>query len=263
MNIDSRANGANKNKESIMDAGLYSNLFEVYLEEQDAQLMQIERNRFPDLRGLRHEILQRGIDAQVYATGEDIYGYSGQQEQLAGFGFTTKTLKIHEIPPFASHLILEGYINSLREAEYTCQRDFGRVSVFQFKSPLLKTSVGVKLFRGFELESFFILNPETEDLTYVMVVNPAFTYLDPNDQPINPKNIVTKFGNETLRAIRVRQGDLAPRGGINLEVSRQRLVEIIMPFVAARHKFVLPCGIPAELGTEPIRIILSGPETRQ
>ncbi len=246
-----------------MDAGLYSNLFEVHIEEQDTQLMQIERARFPDLRELRHAILQQGIGAQVYATGEDIYGYGEQQDHLASFGFTIKTLKIHEIPPLASHLILEGYVNSLSAAEYACQQDFGRVSVFQLKSPLLKTSVGVKLLRGFELESLFILNPETEGLTYVVVVNPAFTYLDPNDQPINPENIVAKFGNETLRAMRVRQGDFAPRGGINLEVSRQRLMEVILPFVAARHSFVLPCGISAELSTEPIRIILSGPETRQ
>lgn len=246
-----------------MDAGLYSNLFNVNLEEQDTTLMHIERTHFPDLRELRREISQQGIGAEVYATGEDIYGYGDQQNQLISFGFLAKTFKVHEIPPLASHLILEGYVDSLKEAEYTCQRNFGRVSVFQFKLPLLKTAVGVKLFRGFELESFFILNPETENITYVIVVNPAFTYLDPNDQPINPENIVTKFGNETLRAIRVRQGDLAPRGGINLEVSRQRLVEIILPFVAARHKFVLPCGIPAELDTEPIRIILSGPEARQ
>ena len=181
----------------------------------------------------------------------------------AEFGFELKSIRVSLTPPLVSRLILEGYVDSLTQAGYTSRWSFGRVVVYQFGTALLETPQGVKLFRGFELQSLYLLNPETNTLVYGMIIDATFTYRDRDNQPISPREVVTRFGHDALRLLRTRQGDLAPRGGINLEISRQRLVELVLPFVNARHNFVLPCGIPAELNQVPVRIVLAGEEQKQ
>jgi len=243
-----------------MDTGLYVNLFEVKFEDCDLTLMLARRSQYTDLRGLRQRLAEAKFAARVFAVGDEVYGYGLESNRLADYGFVPTTVRIGQHPPLASRMVLEGYIAGLEEAGYACEYSFGRVTAYQYGKALLETANGVKLYRGFELQSLYLLDPETDLLVYSIVINPAFAYHDPNGQPLNTHDVVARFGHETLQALRTRQGDLAPRGGINLEVSRQRLMELILPFVAARHVFTLPCGIPAELSQEPIRIVLAGQE---
>lgn len=249
-----------KNNEMNLDTGLYVNLFEVEFEDCDADLMRASRSRFPALRDFRKQLADRNLAVRVYAVDEWVYGYGPDRDQLAESGFEPKTIRIREIPQLTSRLILEGYADSLKQAGYTCHWSFGRAFAYQFKTPLLTTTAGVKLFRGFELQSLYLLDPETENLVYGMVINAVFKYRDQNDKPLNTREVVTRFGSDTLRQLRIKQGDLAPIGGINLEVSRQRLMELTLPFVNARHSFELPCGIPAELTQQPVRVVLAGQE---
>lgn len=241
-----------------MDAGLYVNLFEVKFDDCDVKLMRVSRSQYPDLRNLRQRLDDANLDVRVFATGDEVYGYGAESGRLIEYGFVPETVRIGQLPPLASRMVLEGYIASLKEAGYTCEYSFGQVTAYQYGKALLETTSGVKLFRGFELQSLYLLDPDSDLLVYGIVINPAFTYHDSNNQPLNTHDIVARFGHDTLQALRTRQGDLAPRGGINLEVSRQRLVELILPFVATRHTFTLPCGISAELSQEPIRIVLAG-----
>jgi hypothetical protein len=246
-----------------MDVGLYANLFEVNFEDHDVDFMHTDRSPYPKLRDLRQQLAERKIEARVFATGGEVYGYGSEQNQLVEFGFRLKSVRIGQIPPLASRLVLEGYANSLTQASYTIRWSFGRATAYQFGKALLETPSGVKLFRGFELQSLYLLNPETNALVYGIVVNAVFTCRDRDDQSLSTREVVARFGHDTLRLLRTRQGDLAPRGGINLEISRQRLVELVLPFVNARCSFVLPCGIPAELNRVPVRIILAGEEQKQ
>jgi hypothetical protein len=249
-----------RNNEMNLDAGSYVNLFEVEFEDRETDLMRTSRRQFPDLRDFRKQLADRNLAVRVYAVDEWVYGYGVDQDQLAESGFESKTIRIREIPQLTSRMILEGYVECLKQAEYTHFWDFGRASVYQFKTPILTTPKGVKLFRGFELQSLYLLDPETENLVYGMVINAVFKYRDQNDKPLSTHEVATRFGSDTLRQLRIKQGDLAPFGGINLEVSRQRLMELTLPFVKARHDFDLPCGIPAELRQQPVRIVLSGQE---
>ena len=131
---------------------------------------------------------------------------------------------------------------------------------YYFGKPLIETESGVKLYRGFELQSMYLFNPETESLVYGISINAGFKFRDVGNNSLNTRTVKAKFGSETLKKLRIKQGDLAPMGKINLEVSRQRLMELIMPFVKARHEFVLPCGISAELNLTPMRVVLSAEE---
>lgn len=260
MSINNHA--VTRGEDTPMDAGLFVNLFKVNFEDRDTSFMQAERSRYPELRALRERLAEQEIAARVYATGGSIYGYGEEAARLQEFGFTHSVLHVGTIPSLASQQILEGYLDSLKQVDYAVEQGLGHATAYQLGKALLQTASGVKLFRGVELQTLFLLDPETETLVFLMAVDPVFAYKDPRGQPINTHEIVSQFGSETLRDLRIRQGDLAPRGGINLEVARQRLADMILPFVAARHSFCLPCGIPAELGQEPVRIILAGPEMR-
>ncbi len=245
-----------------MDAGLYINLFEVSFENRETDFLVAKRSQHPRLRDFRKQLTDQKIETRIYAAGDEIYGYGTGQSELANFGFTPSRIHVAQTPPLASRLILEGYVDSLAEVGYTCWWSFGRANVYQFTKALLEVQ-GVRLYRGFELQSMYLLNPETEALTYGMIIDAVFTYRDANNKPLSTAVVTSKYGHDTLQQLRIKQGDFAPRGGINLEVSRQRFAEMILPFVAARHDFTLPCGILAQLNQEPVRVILSGEEQRQ
>lgn len=245
-----------------MDTGLYVNLFEVAFEDREADFMLSGRDKHPNLRELRKQVADRQIEARVYATGDEVYGYGPARDQLSDFGFAHERVSIAKTPSLASRLVLEGYVDSLNEAGYTCWWSFGRANAYQFGKALLEVR-GIRLFRGFEIQSMYLLNPETEALNFGMIIDAVFTYRDADNKPLNTAEVTSKYGPDALQQLRIKQGDFAPRGGINLEVSRQRLAEMILPFIAARHEFVLPCGIPAQLNPEPVRVVLSVEEQRQ
>src|SRR5262249_8697170 len=133
-----------------MDVGLYANLFEVNLEDRDTNFMYTDRSQHLKLRDLRQQLAERKIEAGVFATGDQVYGYGPEQNQLTEFGFRLKNIHIGRTPPLASRLILEGYVDSLIRAGYTNRWSFGRAVVYQFGTALLESPQRVKLFRGFE-----------------------------------------------------------------------------------------------------------------
>jgi hypothetical protein len=241
-----------------MDIGILINLFPVTFDDCEATLMRADRCRFPTIRDLRQTLQATGLDAHIFAVAGHIYGYGGEQAALTSYGFEPATVRVREMPQLASHLILDGYVASLVDAGYSCRWRFGRATVYQFGTPLLRTSSGVALIRGFEVQSMYLHDPEEEQLVYGLIVDAAFTYRDADDRPISPRDIAARYGAGVLRQLRTRQGDLTPNGGINLEVSRQRLVQYIVPFIAARHAFMLPCGIAATVDRDPVRVVLSG-----
>jgi hypothetical protein len=242
-----------------MDVGIYLNMFEVEFDDSPVTVMATSRNKFPDLRDLRDTLKKRSLDAQVYSVESQIYGYGLQQNELEAFGFSPVQVQIKSIPKLATRLILEGFVTSLAEAEYSCQWNKRGPKVYQFHTPLL-THKEVKLYRGFELQSLYIYNPEIDDLSFVLVIDALFTYRGPQHEPLRPDEVIQRFGKETFDALLIRQGELAPQGKINLEVSRQRLLQQTLPFVEKRGTFVLPVHITARLSQEPVRVVLAGDE---
>jgi hypothetical protein len=239
-----------------MDTGVYLNLFQVDFADQVVTLMKSDRSAFAQLRDLRRHISERGIRASVYAVHEDVFGYGPEQQGLSQMGFRPTTLRLSETPQLTSRLILEGFVEALSDAGYSYVWEFGRAIAFQLGKPLLELPAGVRLFRGVQVAPVYFHDPETERLTFALALDAVFGYRDTAGTTLSPREIVARFGAESLRRLRTRQGDFAPGGGINIEVSRQRLTDFIMPFVQARHTFSLACGIPAELMQAPTRVIL-------
>jgi len=243
-----------------MDPGIYLNLFKVSFEDTPVELMSAGRNAWPSLKELRKQLRERAIDADVYAVDDTVYGYGQQQAALTEFGFAPKRHQIGTTPSLAARLILEGFVTSLTAVGYTLEWSKQGATVYQRNPPLLKLDSGLTLYRGFDIQSLYLNDPELEELFYAVVIDAAFTYRDADDKPLRPDAVKARFGEEAFNQLLVKQGDLTPQGKINLEVSRQNFTKLILPFVAQRGRFTLPCGIPATTSLEPIRIVLASDE---
>lgn len=254
--VDQRGKQSIRTPQRVLDPGIYVNLFEVILQEELANVMVIERKRFPNMRALRDTLRAKKLDVWVYAWDDTIFGYGAQASILSDCGFTSKTIALRDHPQLTERMILDGYIRSLEKASYTCQWGKGIAKVYQFEKPLFETETGVRMFRGFELRGQFLWDAEHEQITFGIVIDAIFAYRDREDRSLSVADIVARFGSRTLKQLRQRQGELSPRGAINLEVSRQRLLRQTLPFVDARHLFVLPCGVRAELSLSPTRVVL-------
>jgi hypothetical protein len=240
-----------------MDAGLYVNLFEVSFPDTPVEIMRVERSKYPDLRSLRRELATKQMAVRVYSSRDVVYGYGERQaEALADYGFVKVTVPLKEMPEVTSRMILEGLVEHLRVDGYQSQERKGRTTVFDWKTPIFVTKEGTRLFRGYDLRSLFLRAPVGESLFFGIIVDVVYAYTDSQGARLSTHEIVARFGNEALRAMRQKQGDILPNGRINLEVSRQRLTEHILPFVQRYRSFALPCGIEATLSAEPVRVIL-------
>lgn len=243
-----------------MDAGFYVNLFEVSFPDTPLEVMQVERSKYPDLRGLRRELAEKHAVVRVYSSHDVVYGYGEQAEDLVDYGFVKVAVSLKEIPEVASRMILEGLIERLTVDGYQCQERKGKATVFDFRTPVLVTREGAKLFRGYDLRSLFLWDTASESLVFGIIVDVNYAYTDGQGTRLSTHELVARFGSEALQAMRQKQGDILPNRRINLEVSRQRLTEHILPFVQKYRSFPLPCGIEATLSVEPVRVILTGEE---
>jgi len=244
-----------------MDAGLYVNLFEVSFPDTPVELMRVERSKYPDLRSLRRELAAKQMAVRVYSSRDVVYGYGERQaEALADYGFIKVTVPLKEMPEVTSRMILEGLVERLMVDGYQSQERKGRTTVFDFGTPVFVTKEGARLFRGYDLRSLFLRDPADESLFFGIIVDVVYAYTDSQGARLSTHDVVIRFGNEALQALRQKQGDILPNRRINPEVSRQRLTEHILPFVQRYRSFTLPCGIEAALSAEPVRVIPTGEE---
>jgi len=82
-----------------------------------------------------------------------------------------------------------------------------------------------------------------------------------SDNPLNYREIVQLYGSSTLQEIRAIQKDLIQVGEkykANLEASRQRLLEDIIPFIEKIKEITLPCNISASITKTPTRVLEVG-----
>jgi len=200
-----------------MEAGFYVNLFEVSSPDTPIELMRVERSRYPDLRTLREELTEKYTAVRVYSSHDVVYGYGGRQaDALVGYGFAKVTVPLKEIPEVTSRMILEGLIERLTIDGYQSQERKGRATIFDFTTPILVTSGGARLHRGYDLRTLFLKDPASESLLFGIVVDVAYAYTDSQGARLSTHEVVARFGSETLQAIRQKQGDILPDRRINL-----------------------------------------------
>ena len=239
-----------------IEHGIYLNLFPVDIPEHSADLMVIERNLYPDLRELRNELKNT---IKVYADEDKVYGYGADAIMLKDKGFKKIEISLYEVPRLTGRMILEGFINKVKSDNYEVIEKKGRCEIFNWNDFKITSDNNVKVFKGFDIRSIFILDSQEIKLVFGLIVDVVYAFKDSSDQPLklNTYLILKNFGSKTSSEVRQIQGELIPTG-INTEIARQRLLENILPFIENYSDFDLPCGLKATLSTEPMRVILGG-----
>jgi hypothetical protein len=245
----------------MLEPGHYANMFEVKLpEELEVILVACERSKFSSLKELRHEILEAGKEAFIYAPEQSgiIYGYGPDIEWLRDKGFNDIKVNLAEEPRLTGKMIIDSFISKAKTQGYTpfFPNEIGRCKLFNWNEFRPSSDGNVKVYLGFDIRTIFLFDETTEDLSFSIIVDVCYSLKDSDDKPLNFHDIVSKFGSATLRQVRQIQRDLLPTGKLNTEVSRQRLVEQIFPFISSIDAIALPCGINAAVSQNPLRIIV-------
>lgn len=256
--------------ETTIELGYYINLFNILVPEQEVQIMVSERTKYPILRELREEIKKSGKEIFVYAPVESdkVYGYGKDMEWLSNKDFCLETINLYDKPKLTSRMIIEGVINRAKEIGYIPQKlkqdkniyqvlnkNKGRLKLYSYGKFKKTSDNQIKVFMGYDLRVIFLKDPVEDKLSFGLIVDAAYSLKDVNDKPLDYHAIISRFGSSTLREVRQIQKDLIPTG-INREVSRQRLIEDIIPFVEQLNEIELPCGLKVKINLSPCRIIL-------
>ncbi len=243
----------------MLDPGYYSNMFEVNIPDVEIEFMTAERRLYPNLKDLRKEIEGSGKEVYVYApeSSSKVFGYGKDAEWLLSKGFLQEKIKLLEEPRLTGRLILEGVIEKAKELGYAPmpEKEKGRCVLFNERDFKETSDGNVRVYRAFDIRVIFLRDPLEDKLKYFLIVDVHYPLRDKSGNTLNYKQIVNRFGSKTLREVRQIQKDLIPTG-INREVSRQRLLEDIIPFVKEIEKLYLPCGIEAKIIPEPCRILV-------
>jgi hypothetical protein len=232
--------------------GIYLNLFPVNIPDHPVDLMVIERDRYPDLRELRNELKNT---IKLYADKDKIYGYGSDVIMLKDKGFKKIEISLYKVPRLTVRMILEGLINKVQSNKYEVIEKKGRCKIFNWDDFKITSDKNVKVFKGFDIRSIFILDSQENKLVFGLIVDVVYAFKDSLNQPLNTYLISNNFGSRTFSEVRQIQGELI-RTGINTEIARQRLLEHILPFIESHLEFDLPCGLKVKLSAEPMRVIL-------
>jgi len=243
--------------------GFYVNLFEIQVPSENILIMEIERSNFNSLKYLKEEI--EGLRKNIYLYAPEksnlIYGFGEDMDWLSQKRFMSGIINLHSEPRLTSYIILQGIFNKAKSLDYSVEmaKDKGRYKLFH-PQKFKETSHGeIKIFKGYDIRIIF-LKPQLEpSFFFGLIVDVDNKFIDKDNNSISPQNIVKKFGHPILKEVRQIQKDLIPTG-INTEVSKQRLLEDIMPFIEEISELVLPIKeeLKVTLDSYPVQIIIGG-----
>jgi len=245
--------------------GFYVNLFEIHVPFENISIMKGERKKFPSFNDLREKIETQKKNIYLYAPERSnfVYAFGKDMKWLSNYGFTLDNINLHSEPQLTSYIILQGIFSKAKSLGYSIDntKDKGRYKLFH-PQKFEETSHGeVKIFQGYDIRIIF-LKPQLEPYFFFgLIVDVSYKFRDQNDNSINFHDIVKKFGSPVLQEIRQIQKDLIPTG-INTEVSKQRLLEDILPFIEEISEIVLPIKeeLRVTIDSSPMQIIIGGDE---
>ncbi|GBC73200.1 hypothetical protein HRbin04_00596 [archaeon HR04] len=256
-----------------LDPGYYSNLFKISVTPTDIEIMVAERNRFSDLRHLRTEIKESNKHIFVYAPPEqseqltgkgsnlrkvskNLYGFGRDCSWLAKKEFNLENIHICDEPRLTCYIIRQAICEEVKRLGY--QPETGKGRDVYWSEPRLICDSKIKIFTGYDSRIIFLQDPIEKVLNFIFILDVKYKIKDYADTPLNYRNILENFGSSTLKEIRQIQKDLIPTG-INKEVSRQRLLEDILPFVERISTITFPVSnsenISIKIDTNPTRIL--------
>jgi len=236
--------------------GIYINIFDVGLGADTIAIPALAADRVSDYDAFKTTLEAEGITF-LYREGKEIYGHGINLPILVERGFKEKTVRLRESPRLTARMILQGIIDRVA-SEYTAFESKGRVEFVCKRKCATLIEGKVSMYRAYDTRCLFLKDHDTGSIEFGLVIDTNFRLKDQNGKSLNSHQIRGQFGKGALSEIRRFQGDLVPGGKINTEVSRQRLLEEIIPFVQQYSRITLPGGISAEIDTEPMHVVLGG-----
>lgn len=251
----------------MLEPGYYLNMFEVSLLDDEAEFMTVKRSIYPSLEELRREIEDAKKKIRLYAPvgSPKVFGYGEDKDWLSSKGFEKEKINFVDQPKLTGRLILEGIIEKAKEYEYhpMPEREKGRVVLFN-ENEYEETSDGnVRVYKSYDIRVIYLRDVGSGKLKFYFIVDLRYPLRDKRSgNPLGYREIIQLYGSGTLREVRTIQKDLIriSEGEFraNLEASRQRLLEDIIPFAKRIGEITLPCNTKAVISDTPCRIVVVG-----
>lgn len=247
----------------MLEPGYYTNMFEVKLSREEVEFMVCERSRYPSLKTIRSDIERFGKEILLYAPvkSKRIFGCGRDFEWLASKGFQKETIKLTNEPRLTGRLILEGIMRKSKEIGFfpMPEKEKWRITLFNENNFTTTSDDNIYIYKCYDLRVIYLKDVTSNTLKFYAIIDVKFLFRDKTNKPLNTAEIVRLYGSYMLKEIRVLQKDLVrvnEKFKANTEVSRQRLLEDLIPFVEKVKEFFLPCNVRAHLNTLPCRIMM-------
>lgn len=238
----------------IVSPGIYANLFNVRLNEESVDLMTIGVGHVPEYDSLKAKLQLEGVSF-LYYDYKEIYGDSKDPSILSNHGFVKRHFELQENPRLVARMILQGFIDKV-SPDFNIVESKGRLEFVSKRKCASAANGQVAMYRAYDIRCIFLKDCDTGNLEFGVVIDVNFKLKSQAGEPLNSHDIRIKFGQGALSEIRRFQGELVPGGKINTEISRQRLLEDIIPFIQQYSNIELPGRIGATINAEPVHVVL-------
>ena len=231
----------------------FTNIYPVDILQDQINIMNISYPSINDFKDFRELYKSKGIS--LYRDGETIFGYGNNKELLTKDGFTEKKIELKDYPRLTSRLILEGILTFLENKGYYIHINLGRSTVF---NPALEkiTKSGIKVLLGYDIRSIFLKKYMSDDLIFGLIVDIIFNFKDKDGNGINFHQIKQMFGTNSVKEIRIIQGDLIPTGR-NLQVGKMRYQQL-SDLLTVINDIEISNETTFKVASKPIPILLGG-----
>lgn len=238
-----------------LDPGIYTNVFPVRIPDVTVTVMTASAKAFPSLQDLREQIHASSLKIRVYRLGDVVFGYGSNLDWFFDKGFEEQQKRLFDYPKWCARMIVEGLTDHLKAQGYREWTGKGRITLYESK-PFGQAAQGqIQVFRGYDLRAIYWKRDNR--LLFGLIVDICWEIQDAYGNRLSPQKIAQYNAMAEIAQI---QEEFLPGNHINLEVSRLRLQNHILPFVQNNKTFDLPCGenIKATLNEVPVRVILGG-----
>jgi hypothetical protein len=236
-----------------LDPGIYTNIFQVRLPDENVEVMTTSPNTCASLRDLREQIRNSWKCVRVYRHDDIIFGYGSDSDWLVDKGFARQQIRLHDYPKWCARMIVEGLVDHLGPQGYREWSGIGRTKLYE-PEPFGKAAQDrLRLFRGYDLRAIYWRR--NGQLLFGLVVDICWEIQDANGMRLSTPEIAQYNAMTDIARL---QEEYLPGNRINLEVSRLRLQNHILPFVQSNSKFALPCSrnVEVTLSSVPLRVIV-------
>lgn len=241
-----------------LQPGIYTNIFPVNLPEEPITVMVIERARAADLRGLRAEVAQAGVQVRVYAHRDRVYGYGQDAVDFLSFkGFQETQIALPSVSALGAQLVIDGIVSlALKRGFWQKNKTspfsvMGRTEIFRPQPAGVVAGGNVKVFAGYDLRCAYHAGVESLGL----IVDVIWAYQDSNRNQLSTRQM--RALNALTEALIVQEEYLrGTNNRVNQQISQIRMHRYTLPFVQEFAQVPLPCGGQAKIESAPFSVML-------